>query len=100
LRSGSVLEVSFTIAGVTVTVPCRVMQFDPPKSITWQGELFGVQATHTYRFVPRNEGTLLCNEETFAGVSFPLNGLIRTWYRTSRLSETSLQGIQRALLHD
>ena len=98
LRSGSILEVSFAILGVTLMAPCRVIQFEPPQSITWQGELFGVQATHTYRFIPWNEGTLMCNEETFVGVNPPLKRLMLAWYGASRLSEKSLQGIKRELL--
>jgi len=98
LRQGSILEMGFAVAGITLTVPCLVVQFDPPGSITWQSQKFGIQATHSYRFIPRYEGTMLCNEETFTGVGFPLNELMIAWYRASKLSEESLQGIRRELL--
>jgi hypothetical protein len=98
LRLDSVLEMRLKVVGITVTVPARVMQFDPPESITWQGQQFGIHATHNYRFIPRNEGTLMCNEEIFTGVGFPLSGLLSAWYRASKLSEESLHGIRRELL--
>ena len=98
LRLGSILEISFAVMGITMTVPSRVIQFDPPNVITWRGQKFGVNAIHSYRFIPRSEGTLLSNEETFSGVSFPLNGLMGKWYRVNNLSEASLQGIKRELL--
>jgi len=98
LRRDCVLEMRLKVAGITVTVPARVMQFDPPESITWQGQGFGIHATHNYRFIPRNEGTLMCNEETFTGVGFPLSALISAWYRASKVGEASLQGIRRELL--
>jgi uncharacterized protein YndB with AHSA1/START domain len=100
LRLGSILEISFAVMGITMMVPSRVVQFDPPNLITWQGQKFGVNATHSYRFIPRNEGTLLCNEETFRGVSLPLKGLMSAWYRATKLSEVSLQGIRRELEDD
>ncbi|HEX9423009.1 MAG TPA: NAD(P)-binding domain-containing protein [Pyrinomonadaceae bacterium] len=34
LRLGSILEISFAVMGMMMTVPCRVTQFDPPGSIT------------------------------------------------------------------
>ena len=98
LRLGSILEISFAVMGITMTVPSQVVQLDPPNLITWQGQKFGIKATHRYHFIPRNGGTLLCNEETFTGVGFPVNGLMSAWYRASKLSEESLQGIRRELL--
>ena len=97
LQLGSVLAISFAVAGINLTVPARVVQFNPPTSITSQGQKFGVQAIHRYDFIPRNQGTLLCNEEVFTGVGFPLNRLISAWYRTSKLSSESLEGIKREL---
>jgi ligand-binding SRPBCC domain-containing protein len=97
LECGSILEVSFAIMGVTLTVPARVIRFDPPTSITWRGEKLGIKASHTYSFIPRKGGTLLCNEETFTGAGFPLNGLITAWYRMSKLSGRSLAGLRREL---
>lgn len=97
LQIDSILEIRFKLAGITNTVPARIVQFDPPELITWQGQKFGIQATHRYRFIPRNEGTLLCNEEIFTGVGFPLNRLMSAWYRSSKLSSESLKGIKREL---
>lgn len=98
LQLGSILEISFAVMGITMTVPSRVVQLDPPNVITWQGQKFGIKATHRYRFIPQNEGTLLRNEETFTGVRLPLNLLMSAWYRASKLSEESLQGIRRGLM--
>jgi ligand-binding SRPBCC domain-containing protein len=100
LQAGSVIEIRFRILGVTLSVPTTVVQCNPPHSITWQGQKFGIQATHSYRFIPRNGGTLLCNEETFSGVSFPLRRLMSAWYRASKLSSASLLGIERKLASD
>lgn len=100
LQPGSILEIHFRILGLTLSVPALVVQFNPPTSITWQGQKFGIHATHSYRFIPHNEGTLLCNEETFSGVGFPLSRLMSTWYRLSKLSSESLQGIERELASD
>jgi hypothetical protein len=84
--------------GITMTVPVRIVQFDPPTSITWQGQRFGINASHTYRFTPYCEGTLLSNEEKFSGARFPLRKLIAAWYRMTNLSQESLEGIERELL--
>ena len=97
LRLGSTLQIRFKVMGLTFTASATVVQFDPPTSITWQVEQLGIRAAHRYRFIPRDEGTLLCNEETFAGVRFPLNRLIGIWYRASNLSSASLIGISREL---
>jgi hypothetical protein len=83
--------------GVTVTVPATVVEFDPPTTIAWRGEKWGIQAVHSYRFLPRAGGTLLCNEETFSGVWFPFSALMSPWYRASKLSSKSLHGIRREL---
>ena len=97
LRLGSVLEISFAVLGVVVTVRSRVVEFDPPCIIAWHGQRWGIHATHRYCFLPQNEGTLLCNEETFTGVRFPVNRLMRTWYGASKLSEGSLHGLRNEL---
>ena len=97
LQLGSVLEVSFAIMGVTLTVPSRVVRFEPPTSITWRGQKFGIKASHTYSFIPRNGGTLLCNEETFSGAGFPLKRLMTAWFRMTKLSGKSLAGLRREL---
>jgi hypothetical protein len=89
LQLGSVLVLSFAILGITITVPCRVVEFDPPGLIAWQGEKFGIRATHRYRFVSFAEGTLLSNEEIFTGLSSPAKELVSAWYRASKLSEAS-----------
>ncbi len=100
LQQGSVLEIRFELLGFTLAVPARITQFDPPASITWQAERFGIRATHSYRFLPRDEGTLLCNEETFRGVLFPVSRLMSAWYSVSKLSSESLLGIKRELAGD
>ncbi len=97
LRLGSILEISFAVCGVVLTVPSTVVEFEPPTTIAWQGQKFGVEAIHRYRFRRRNGGTLLCNEETFSGIAFPLTGLLSAWYRASQLSRRSLEGIRREL---
>lgn len=97
LQLGSVLEIRSRVMGVTITVPVTVVEFDPPTTIAWRGQKWGIQAIHSYRFLPRNGGTLLCNDETFSGVWFPFTALMSPWYRTSKLSSKSLHGIRREL---
>jgi ligand-binding SRPBCC domain-containing protein len=97
LQLGSVLEISSALFGVTFTVPATVVEFDPPTRITWRGQKWGIRAIHTYRFLPRNGGTLLCNEETFSGVWFPFSALMSPWYRATDFSRQSLEGIRREL---
>lgn len=97
LQVGSILEISFVVAGLVLTVPATVVHFDPPTSIAWHGKKFGIRAIHSYRFLPRKQGTLLCNEETFFGAAFPLGSLLSAWYRSCKLSSESLGGIKREL---
>ena len=98
LQLGSVLHIRFAILGIDITVSATVVQFEPPELISWRGQKFGIDAIHTYRFIPQSEGTLMCNDETFSGVRFPLNRLMTAWYRASKLSSQSLHGIKRELL--
>jgi hypothetical protein len=97
LRLGSILEIRFRVVGLILTVPARVVQFNPPESMTWQGQKFGIRASHTYRFIPHNHGTVLCNDETLFGTGFPLNRLITAWYRLGKVSSGSLKGLRREL---
>lgn len=98
LQLGSVLQISFAILGVNLTVAATVVKFEPPGLISWHGQKFGIDAIHTYRFIPLRDGTQMYNDETFSGVGFPLNRLIASWYRASKLSSQSLQGIKGELL--
>jgi hypothetical protein len=97
LQLGSVLEISSAIMGITITVPATVVAFDPPHTIMWRGQKWGIQAIHSYRFLLRNGGTLLCNEETFSGVWFPFSALMSPWYRATNFSRQSLEGLRREL---
>jgi ligand-binding SRPBCC domain-containing protein len=99
LTLGSVLEISFAVMGITLTVPSTVVEFDPPGTIAWRGEKFGIQALHSYRFVSHAGGTLLCNAETFTGTNPLSRRLMSAWYRKSKLSRQSLEGIRRELRH-
>ena len=97
LTLGSVLEISFAVIGITLTVPSTIVEFDPPGAITWHGQKFGIHAIHSYRFLPQEAGTLLCNEETFTGTTLPARALMSAWYRRTKLSRRSLEGIRREL---
>ena len=97
IQVGSILEIRFAVMGLVLNVPATVVHFDPPTSITWHGRKFGINAIHSYRFLPQNHGTLLCNEETLFGFAFPLSSLVRAWYHLSKLSSESLQGLKREL---
>jgi len=97
LQLGSVLEIRSALFGVTFTVPATVVEFEPPTRITWRGQKWGIRALHSYRFLPRNGGTLLCNEETFSEVWFPFSALMGPWYRATDFSRQSLEGIRREL---
>jgi Polyketide cyclase / dehydrase and lipid transport len=97
LQLDSVLEIRLRFFGVSIMIPARIVQFNPPEAITWQGQKFGIDATHTYRFIPHNQGTLLCNEETISGTRFSLSKLIAVWYRRSDLGCESLKGLKREL---
>lgn len=97
LGLGSILEIRFKVVGLILTVPVRVVQFNPPESMTWQAEKFGIRASHTYRFTAHNQGTLLCNDETLSGARFPLNRLITAWYRLGKVSSGSLKGLRHEL---
>jgi hypothetical protein len=65
--------------------------------MTWQGQKFGISARHTYRFVPHNQGTLLCNDEKLFGTRFPIDILISAWYRLGKISSGSLKGLRTEL---
>jgi hypothetical protein len=97
LQLDSVLEMRLRFLWVSITVPARIVQFNPPEAITWQGQKFGIDATHTYCLIPHNRGTLLCNEETISGAGFSLSKLIAAWYRRSDLGSESLKGLKREL---
>lgn len=100
LQVDSVLEIRFKVVCITITVPVRIVEFNPPESMTWQGQKFGIKARHTYRFIPHNHGTLLCNDETLIGPPFPLDRLIRVWYRLGKISSGSLKGLRGELCRE
>jgi hypothetical protein len=85
------------VAGVVLHVPATVVHFDPPTSISWHGRKFGINAFHSYSFLPRDQGTLLCNDERLFGCPFPLSSLVSAWYRRGKLSSESLRGLKREL---
>ena len=97
LAKGSVLEICFKLLGVNICVPSRIVDLKPPGLITWTGRKFGLRAIHTYSFTASDSGTLMSNEETLCSVPFPLSWLIKNWYRVTKLSSASLEGIQREL---
>jgi carbon monoxide dehydrogenase subunit G len=97
LAMGALLQLRFSISGIPVTIQTRLVAVNPRSHISWHGRAFGIEAMHTYRFLAHRNGTLITNEEVFYGVAFPFNHLIKGWYRMSKLSTSSLQGIKRAL---
>ncbi|HEV2914420.1 MAG TPA: SRPBCC family protein [Pyrinomonadaceae bacterium] len=97
LETGAVLEIRFSIGGIPVTVPAKLVYVKPASAISWLGHAFGIRAIHTYRFRAQQTGTLITNEEVFYEVAAPFNHLIAAWYRMSRLSFASLDGIKRVL---
>src|SRR5687768_16432715 len=97
LGTGSVLQIRFRVARITTVVLANVINVKSPRLITWTGKKFGLKAVHTYRFESHGTGTLMSNEETIFGAPFPINNLIKSWYKTSNLSLQSLAGIKREL---
>ncbi|HEY6187852.1 MAG TPA: SRPBCC family protein [Pyrinomonadaceae bacterium] len=97
LATGSVLQLRLSMSGIPITIQTRLINVNPHSVISWHGRAFGIEAMHTYRLRAHKTGTLITNEEVFYGVTFPLNHLIAGWYRMSRLSSSSLDGIKRAL---
>lgn len=74
------------------TFDCRLVRVDPPRAITWSGGGMGVDAHHTYRFLPHPGGCLVVSEETFAGrLARTILPLVR-WYWHHHL-----RGLKRAV---
>jgi ligand-binding SRPBCC domain-containing protein len=97
LEAGAVLEMRVKVMRIPLTIRAKIFEADKPSAIGWKGEAFGIRATHTYRFLAQGAGTLMTNEELIYGARFPFNHLITGWYKASRLSSGSLEGIKRAL---
>lgn len=97
LQLGGVLEISSAVFGITFTAAATIVEFEPPTRITWRAEKWGIRSSHSYRFLPRAGGTLLCNEEIFSGVWFPFSALMGPWYRATDFSRRSLEGMKREL---
>lgn len=47
LQLDSVLEMRLRFLWVSITVPARIVQFNPPEAITWQGQKFGIALVRT-----------------------------------------------------
>jgi|ERR1044071_614454 ligand-binding SRPBCC domain-containing protein len=97
LETGAILQLSFNILSIPITVPTKLVAVHPHSVLSWQGKAFGIETKHTYRFRALKNGTLITNEELYYGVRFPFNHFITVWYKMSRLSSRSLQGIKQAL---
>lgn len=97
LETGAVLQLSFRVSGIPITVSAKLVAVDPLSVVSWQVRAFGIEALHTYRFRAQKTGTVITNEEIFYGVAFPFNRLVAGWYRTNELSSRSLLGIKRVL---
>jgi hypothetical protein len=97
LEAGAFLHLRFSISSIPITVPAKLVTVRPLSVVSWQARAFGIEATHTYRFRAQETGTLITNEEIFYGVAFPFDHLVAGWFRLSRLSSRSLQGIKRVL---
>jgi ligand-binding SRPBCC domain-containing protein len=98
IEDGSTLQISFRIIGITVKVNAKLVNVIAPNVITWRGAKLGIRALHTYRFSPHYSGTLMTNEEKIFGAVFPLSVMIKSWYRITKLSRKSLEGIRRGVL--
>lgn len=58
-------EFTWTAGGVTIRSTVR--EVERPRRIGWRGKTVGTSATHVWRLTPRDGGTLVTTEESFAG---------------------------------
>lgn len=69
------------------TIVSTLQTVDPPREIAWTGRTMGIAAVHVYRLEPREGGTRVVSEESWAGF---LVRLLRG--RMAKQLQTSLEG--------
>ena len=69
------------------TIVSTLQTVDPPREIAWTGKTMGIAAVHVYRLEPREGGTRVVSEESWAGF---LVRLLRG--RMAKQLQTSLEG--------
>jgi hypothetical protein len=57
-----------------LSIRSTLRQVERPRLIAWTGDAFGIEAVHVWRFEPRDGGTRVVTEESWAG---PLPRLLR-----------------------
>ena len=50
------------------TIVSTLREVDPPREIAWTGKTMGIAAVHVYRLEPREGGTHVVSEESWAGI--------------------------------
>jgi uncharacterized protein YndB with AHSA1/START domain len=69
------------------TITSTIRDVDAPQRTAWTGTSFGIKATHVHTLEPRNGGTLVRTEESYAGF---VASLLRRPLR--RMLDRTLQG--------
>jgi uncharacterized protein YndB with AHSA1/START domain len=73
------------------TIVSTLRHVDPPQEIAWTGKTMGIAAVHVYRLEPRDGGTHVVSEESWAGL--PVR-LLR-----GRMAKTLQTGLEAGLSH-
>jgi uncharacterized protein YndB with AHSA1/START domain len=50
------------------TITSTIRNVDAPRRTAWTGTSFGIKAIHVHTLAPRNDGTLVRTEESYAGL--------------------------------
>jgi uncharacterized protein YndB with AHSA1/START domain len=73
------------------TITSTLRHVDPPHEIAWTGKTMGIAAVHVHRLEPREGGTRVVSEESWAG--FPVRVL------RGRMAKTLQTSLESGLAH-
>jgi uncharacterized protein YndB with AHSA1/START domain len=73
------------------TIVSTLRHVDPPQEIAWTGKTMGIAAVHVYRLEPRDGGTHVVSEESWAGLPVRL--------LPGRMAKTLQTGLEAGLSH-
>jgi hypothetical protein len=59
---------------------CTLVEARPPRTVTWAGRGGGIDARHTFRFLPHPDGCLVEMSETFEGCGACLLRPLVRWF--------------------
>src|SRR5262245_14287707 len=85
LEAGAILTMRLHFVFFAADVRVRLSCVRPDREICWEATHFGVRTQHRYTLRPQGRGSILSNDELFAGLTSPLRHIVCGWFQLTNL---------------